>query len=95
MEEYKVGDWITILKKPDKWASGLNANNPLYAGLEYPLTVKIENIRFQSYCTEISAGNYGWSLDELLKHNIVRKAIPEKIEKYTGISTESVNYEIY
>ena len=40
--QFKIGDTITIHKKPDLWSSHFVDNNPL--GLEYPWTGTIEDI---------------------------------------------------
>ena len=74
ISDFKVGDTIEILNKPEYWHSQLNGNDPLIANLTYPYVLTIKEIREYA----MTCGNYGWDLDNIIKNGCNRIEIPEK-----------------
>lgn len=71
VSELKVGDTIEILKRPESWSAYFNNNRGLdMVKYPYQLTIRsIKEVSIHSYSTHtaINCGNYGWSLDSIIK----------------------------
>lgn len=66
---FNVGDKFTIIGQPSYWDSALNENCPLIR-VKYPYHGTIKAM--SKYCDRpgiiaMTDGNYGWSLDSLIK----------------------------
>lgn len=78
---YEVGDWVTILSLPCTWASALCERSPLSSGIQYPLTVQIEEIKdMDGDYVAMRAGGYGFALDGLERDNNIRPAMDYEIK---------------
>lgn len=73
ISDFKVGDTIEILNKPEYWHSQLNENNPLIANLTYPYVLTIKEIREDA----MTCGSYGWDLDAIIEAGCNKIEIPE------------------
>lgn len=77
IQDLKIGDEIVISRKPRTWSSDLNSNCPLFKNnIIYPYTCVIKDIKKingdKDY-TSMTCGKYGWSLDSLIKENLITK----------------------
>ena len=73
ISDFKVGDTIEILNKPEYWHSQLNGNDPLIANLTYPYVLTIKEIREDA----MTCGNYEWDLDAIIEAGCNKIEIPE------------------
>lgn len=73
ISDFKVGDTIEILNKPEYWHSQLNGNDPLIANLTYPYVLTIKEIREDA----MTCGNYEWDLDAIIEAGCNKIEIPK------------------
>lgn len=91
VEEFKVGDWVTILSKTDIWSSVCNNNN-INSKLTYPVTGQITKSQFHRDHLAIELLNGGWDLTHLVKNNNIRKATQSEIDAVIKPKSNIRNY---
>ena len=70
---FKVGDNIVIKGEPSCWSSLLSSNKPLNANIQYPFHCVIDDLKEDVCYTAMSAGGYGWDLNDLINEGLVEK----------------------
>lgn len=90
VEEFKTGDWLTVIKTPSYWDSNLGSHlkNPI-GNIQIPFTFQLDGVKAHEkiYLAGSGAG-YGWSLLSMKVSGQVRKATQEEIDKAQGKSSE-------
>ena len=68
---FKVGDIITIVKRPQYWNSFIICEYP-FDSVKFPYTMKIKQISLSSYnIVSMTEGIYGWSLTSIVNESCV------------------------
>lgn len=81
LESFSIGDKARILGMPSSWSSSLCGNDPMRSShlIKYPYEFYIKDIRLvgdrNEACSFLSmtCGKWGWSLDSLVKDNLIEK----------------------
>lgn len=86
--EYKVGDYVRILKKPPAWASELNPNYPGEIK-HFPFEGQITQLEYnkRNGYSPAEIGNYGFDMKVLVDNKII-----ELIGKPNTSKPESYKY---
>jgi hypothetical protein len=89
MENFKIGDYIIIIKKPDIWLSSLSYACPFIKEFKYPYKCQIKNILYVTDPEHIAMtdGYFGWSLSHLIKNKLI---IKDEV-KYRKLKIEKLN----
>lgn len=68
ISDFRVGQTVKILSKPERWSSYFINNNPLQVSdKEYPMEAIIQKIKNCGGCTAMQLKDYGWDLSELVR----------------------------
>lgn len=85
VDDFNVGDTVTITNRPKTWASGTGGDYPLGGRIKFPLTGKITAKKWiaDSNYMAINVDNWGLSLTHLLKEKIITKQTTNTMSQTT------------